>query len=330
MPERIKWIDSVKGIAMLLVIFGHTYSLSSNYREIIYSFHMPLFFILSGYTFLFSSNLTTFYEKVKKNFIRLYLPVLIVFLITLFFKALSNIEIINQDFIINALKTLLYSSGINFDRNGEFIAELGYSWFLVSLFEIKIFYDFLNLKFSKIMLYIILFFLFYIGLDCTISKTYLVLNLDVTLMVFPFFMFGIYLSTLDNKKMIFLNPIINLVIWTLIFLYILVQDSRIELAAREYSIIPLGYICGISGSIFMFWLCKKFASIKHLNNLLTYVGKHSLLLLCVHCLDFVYEALWNITNNETLNGIIRFIIDLVIVCILLKILEFIKMKKLTI
>ena len=45
------WVDSAKGIGIILVIMGHLlYSSDIPWlNQIIYSFHMPLFFILSGY-----------------------------------------------------------------------------------------------------------------------------------------------------------------------------------------------------------------------------------------------------------------------------------------
>ena len=46
--KRYAWIDCMKGIGILLVVLGHIYK--DNYMgQWIYSFHMPLFFILSGY-----------------------------------------------------------------------------------------------------------------------------------------------------------------------------------------------------------------------------------------------------------------------------------------
>lgn len=44
--KRIEWIDISKGLGMLLVIAGHTIALK--YSSILYTFHMPLFFFLSG------------------------------------------------------------------------------------------------------------------------------------------------------------------------------------------------------------------------------------------------------------------------------------------
>lgn len=47
--KRIQWIDLCKGFAIILVLLGHTYS-RNNYLIIwINSFHMSLFFVLSGF-----------------------------------------------------------------------------------------------------------------------------------------------------------------------------------------------------------------------------------------------------------------------------------------
>lgn len=47
--KRIEWIDYSKAIGIILVIIGHCYSCFL--VDWIYSFHMPLFFMLSGLTF---------------------------------------------------------------------------------------------------------------------------------------------------------------------------------------------------------------------------------------------------------------------------------------
>lgn len=48
--SRIAWLDVFKGIGIILVVFGHVYvnNIASNW---IYSFHMPLFFFATGYTY---------------------------------------------------------------------------------------------------------------------------------------------------------------------------------------------------------------------------------------------------------------------------------------
>ncbi|MBQ3337976.1 MAG: acyltransferase family protein, partial [Atopobiaceae bacterium] len=53
MPEkkRLGFIDLAKAIAFMMVVCGHTFLPGSRVRAIIYSFHMPLYFVLAGYTF---------------------------------------------------------------------------------------------------------------------------------------------------------------------------------------------------------------------------------------------------------------------------------------
>lgn len=45
---RIPWIDSTKALAIILIVLGHTHGLSPRLRLEIYSFHIPLFLMLSG------------------------------------------------------------------------------------------------------------------------------------------------------------------------------------------------------------------------------------------------------------------------------------------
>lgn len=51
MPQRIEYIDVAKGVGMVLVVVGHTIQGKSLGGLAIWSFHMPLFFILSGLCF---------------------------------------------------------------------------------------------------------------------------------------------------------------------------------------------------------------------------------------------------------------------------------------
>jgi acyltransferase len=47
-PERLVWVDVAKGIGIALVVLGHAPGLGDGTRTLIYAFHMPLFFLLSG------------------------------------------------------------------------------------------------------------------------------------------------------------------------------------------------------------------------------------------------------------------------------------------
>lgn len=49
MKQRLKWLDIAKGIGILLMVIGHT-SIPTALSNFIWAFHMPLFFISSGWT----------------------------------------------------------------------------------------------------------------------------------------------------------------------------------------------------------------------------------------------------------------------------------------
>ncbi len=54
--NQLDWVLIAKGIGIILVVVGHFIPASSpgywlSFRQFIYSFHMPLFFLLSGYLY---------------------------------------------------------------------------------------------------------------------------------------------------------------------------------------------------------------------------------------------------------------------------------------
>ena len=84
--KRIRWIDYVKGFAIICVAFGHALlgfeqiEAYPDYLKIIvlinnwiYSWHMPLFIFISGITYKLSclKRNTPNYEKIKKNTLNL-------------------------------------------------------------------------------------------------------------------------------------------------------------------------------------------------------------------------------------------------------------------
>ena len=72
MVKRVHYLDYAKGIAIILVVLGHIFS-EGNIKTYIYSFHMPLFFIISGYLFNYS-NLNSFKEFIYKRINGILIP----------------------------------------------------------------------------------------------------------------------------------------------------------------------------------------------------------------------------------------------------------------
>ena len=109
--ERINWIDCIKGIGIYFVILGHIYK-CNNIGMWIYSFHMPLFFILSGYLIADKLTVPCYSEYFKKKFKSLIRP-----------------------FILFRIALILYWWVV---ESGFRKLDLGPIWFLPILFSIEI------------------------------------------------------------------------------------------------------------------------------------------------------------------------------------------------
>lgn len=127
--SRLEWIDILKGIAIFLVVLGHMryYPNNQPLKDTIYSFHMPLFFILAGITSAISlqrtSNLCAF---LKKRFFSLFIPYTVWCFLPLPYSGIDSYT--TYDF---GHRFYLFSTGHT--NNG------GMFWFLSALFCLQCF-----------------------------------------------------------------------------------------------------------------------------------------------------------------------------------------------
>lgn len=70
---RLAWIDALKGFGIILVVFAH-YNLPATLDTYIFSFHMPLFFFISGFLFNFVKYTGSATNFVKGRFRSLIVP----------------------------------------------------------------------------------------------------------------------------------------------------------------------------------------------------------------------------------------------------------------
>lgn len=91
--KRILWLDQLKAIAFFFVILGHM-SITGEPKNWIYSFHMPLFFLVSGFTFnLEKTAKSQFLPYCGKLFKRLVIPYFWIEMICLCFSYLTTVLI---------------------------------------------------------------------------------------------------------------------------------------------------------------------------------------------------------------------------------------------
>lgn len=78
--RRIEYIDIAKAIAIFLVLIGHTVDSDTICKNVLYSFHMPVFFLLSGMVIYREENdgiKPTWIPSLQKKFFKLLIPYMI-------------------------------------------------------------------------------------------------------------------------------------------------------------------------------------------------------------------------------------------------------------
>lgn len=131
--KRVGWIDAAKGLAMLAVILGHTYLYGNPLHAIIYSFNVPLFFILAGYTF----RAKPAKENIKVSAQRLLLPYVGLCIFLIIANALRSPDKVQS--VLSHLMAVLFASGGVIEQGN--IPMLGLSWFLMALFVARIVFN---------------------------------------------------------------------------------------------------------------------------------------------------------------------------------------------
>ncbi|WP_432525358.1 acyltransferase family protein [Serratia sp. BFP-2025] len=71
---RDESLDSIRGLAIIFVVLGHVSNLPDEIKKAIYLFHMPLFFIVSGYLFSTQKSRDNLPGYIKSKFRRLIIP----------------------------------------------------------------------------------------------------------------------------------------------------------------------------------------------------------------------------------------------------------------
>lgn len=146
MKERIYWIDWSKWLLIYLVVLGHNGPIPASVDNFICAFHMPAFFMISGYL----HKPAPLGQSVAKNFKRLLVPAFLFSVLCwgayTVLHLLQHVPFTTGEYICKPLLGL-----IRYDRPNV-SPPCGVIWFLQVLFLCKILLDLLLRKAEKAVL----------------------------------------------------------------------------------------------------------------------------------------------------------------------------------
>lgn len=198
MKEEIKWIDWAKFLGIFLVILGHVLQRVPGWNDCeiinlwdwIYLFHMPLFFVLSGYLYKQSSN--PGYRKIFYALIIPYLLYQLLYMPLWNWKALYAEEGATLFFGKHILGILM---GDGYETPYSLYSCLP-CWFIVSIIQLRLIFYFIKINRTSTLILMAgsVLFLYLrksLGFD-------LYCCLDSTIMAIPYYLAGYWLKVTDG------------------------------------------------------------------------------------------------------------------------------------
>lgn len=275
--KRESWVDLAKGIGIILVIAGHaccpTYP-----HGIIYAFHMPLFFFLSG-LFIDKQCQIGFMEFAKKNFRSLLIPYFSFNIISILFH-LAILATTGKDLFAGSVVDNFVGIFVCIRWGTPFHHVL---WFLPCLFIAKmIIYPIYHNKLTipivgGISLILLLSGLFY----CSHGKIPLPMSLDAALIASFFIVCGSMLR--KNIRIVFLlSKKYWYILSVIALLSVVCNFNNVEMFDMRYG----NWIYFISGSLCIILLicifCYRCNNLSKIYNVVMKYGRLSLLVFATH------------------------------------------------
>lgn len=318
MANRNPVYDIMKGIGIILMLIGHIPP-GPRLFHFIYSFHMPLFFVVAG---VFASTSKLDRGVLEKYATRLLLPVLVTMSVIIILSPLRYFLDGNLDYTVAQALSLIWAGDALPTRFG--LLSLEAMWFLAALFWAKCFFQ---------------------GIGCLVNKssslyqdeTLLVLSFAVSSgaiylhKLIPFVPWGIMkgLSAVWFLAMGWYSkrhhlPIYVWIAFVICWLFAL-KNGSLDMSTYTYKIYPLEAFGAVGATWLVYLLSKLIQNHTSLTGkLLRWFGMNSLLILCVNTLDrrsYLVRALkWilNIHPSGLLyNTIIHYSIELALVIVLI-------------
>ena len=270
--DRIIYIDMLKGFSMICIVLGHV--LNGNYalQCIVSSFHVPIYFIISGLLWKNSKLKCNkiYIKKVVKNL-----------LIPYFFFSLVNglfyiIQGANEQYIKNLIKHTLCMAGV------------GAIWFVPTLAITKIIFSLiLKIKGKLIQLAIIvsMTLLFLIGSQSTANLAEIVIYRIIIGTVF--IAIGYYCYEMFEKIEV---PVVIIIVTIALGLFISYNNGPLGL----FTLTNCTALAIFLAVIISFGIMLLFRKIPN-NKILAIIGENSLIIMATH--QIIYGNILNLLRN---------------------------------
>lgn len=286
---RLCWIDIAKGICIISVIAGHLGIKEIN--NIVYSYHLTVFFILSGYTMKIRKIDGEFVNKrflsyMKPYFITCFFVMIGDLVNNIFLKLNASIDNITSTIGNDFIRSFFASGTIKKIATIQLPGRIGAIWFLPALFfaviivQTVLYYVESN---SKRCLITILF-----GVVGVISKKFIWIPFSIQsgMLASIFILTGYYIKQFKVIEKLNLNHL--LIFFMISTLGIKYEYSLVYFVSAFMKDYLISFIVAIASSIIIIFISKKIKNCR----VLEFIGRNSLYYLCVHLFGLEVMNQW--------------------------------------
>lgn len=277
--SRIRSFDISKCIGMLCIMAGHLGI--SEVNEVVFTFHVPLFFLISGCLYRKPTNGA---QALRKRVTRLLVPYVTCAVLCCvgvgIRKALMGYAKQSWIGVASEFLSALYGSGSPKSPGG--IASFGAIWFLLALFCALAFYDAIC---DKKWVTLAACGLFAIGVAT--KKWWLPFSIQPGMCGVLFLHFGHvakerFPESVGKGRVPHVVGVAALAVW---LIKLLCFRGHLSMVRCFFPCIPLDLIAAIAGTLFILWLSGLIDRIPVVSDGLSFYGRNTLTALCFHMFD---------------------------------------------
>lgn len=264
--------DIMKGIAILCVIIGHLPSLPPSLFRLILSFHMPLFFMLSG--IFFRPEKYSLQRDIKRLLIPFLFSCGVIFLI----RIIKSSNLISS--FENMACEIFWSCGAIHDCEW-FSSEprIGVLWFLIALFFARAFYFCVcKIVSSEIYRTLLCVFLSVIGVYLDTTIIYLPFALNQSLSILIYLQFGHLIAKYSIKTWM---KTLCMILWIYPALFYTMDMCACHYDGWLYPIVVFG---SVGGGIFIGLISEKMKQCDWME--FEWLGQLTLPIMCFHAIIY--------------------------------------------
>lgn len=296
MRERVRYFDIAKGVAILCIIAGHMGNATIN--NFVFTFHVPIFFLISGY---FLKDSISVKEFIKKKYWQLIIPYIFTCICIIAGVSLSNvIRTRSTEYLVEDIKTWviasLYGSGTIEYTSPFYMKQIGAIWFLLASFTaLVIVRYFINYKYG----WAGVILLAYVGYK-TSEMLWLPLSVQAGMTAAVF----VYMGWLANKHKLFERTATSVLIGgaACIWLFSILFCGQFYIVQNYFGNGLFDVIGAVAGSYLIILFCKKIEQkTNRIAKILEFYGKNTLIILCMHAVELLilsWDWIWQFCGGK--------------------------------